>query len=60
MSNATTVTKPTFEDSFDEHLRAGYQILYIPTSEESRVEASIDAVAKKLKMGVITWDIFDA
>ena len=48
-----------FAKLFDEHLRAGYQCLYIPTSEESRLELEITRVAKNLKMGVITWDCFE-
>ena len=48
-----------FAGQLDEHLRAGYQTLYIPTSEESRVETEITKVAANLKMGVITWDCFE-
>ena len=45
-----------FATTFDEHLRAGYQGMYIPTSEESRVEAEIGRVARQMDMGIITWD----
>ena len=48
-----------FAGGLDEHLRAGYQTLYVPTSEESRVEQEITKVAANLKMGVITWDCFE-
>jgi SpoVK/Ycf46/Vps4 family AAA+-type ATPase len=46
-----------FASSFEEHIRAGYQCLYIPTSEESRLTAEITRVAKQLQYGVIYWDI---
>ena len=48
-----------FATSFEEHIRAGYQCIYIPTSEESRVELEISRIAKKLKYGIITWDCVD-
>lgn len=48
-----------FASTLDEHLRAGYQAMYIPTSEESRVETEITKVAANLNMGVITWDCFE-
>ncbi len=49
-----------FAQVLDEHLRAGYQAMYIPTSEESRVEAEIAKIAANLGMGVVTWDCFEA
>lgn len=48
-----------FESLLNEHFRAGYQCLLIPTCEESRAEAAIGRVAKHLQMGVITWDHVD-
>ncbi len=48
-----------FATTLDEHLRAGYQIMYVPTSEEARVETEISRVAKNLKSDVITWDCFE-
>lgn len=50
----------TFEQLFEEHVRAGYQIIYIPTSEEARVEKIIKTVATQQSMGVVTWDTFDS
>jgi len=48
-----------FATTADEHFRAGYQCMYISTSEEARVETELTKVAKNLKMGVITWDSFE-
>lgn len=48
-----------FAVSFDEHLKAGYQVMYIPTTEESRVETEIVKVAAGRKMDLITWDCFE-
>lgn len=48
-----------FAIALDEHLRAGYQALYINTTEEARVESEIARVAKALDMQVVTWDIFE-
>lgn len=50
-----------FQVILDEHIRAGYQVMYIPTSEESRVEAEITAVTKVMNpvMHVVTWDCFE-
>lgn len=62
-------TKPPASDDFAaifaEHVRAGYSCLYIPTTEESRVETVITDVVSQLKWGgsgnrkwkVITWDV---
>lgn len=49
-----------FATVFREHIRAGYQIMYVPTTEETRVETEIRRVAKKLntKPTVVTWDCF--
>lgn len=48
-----------FSDILAEHLRAGYQMLYIPTSEEARVERAIAAVCLTQHMNMITWDVFE-
>lgn len=45
-----------FFDTFREHLRAGYQVLYVNTSEEARVEVEIGRAARRSKSDVITWD----
>lgn len=50
----------------DEHICAGYQILYVHTTEEARVETEIRHVAKHRAgargkhISVITWDSVDA
>jgi SpoVK/Ycf46/Vps4 family AAA+-type ATPase len=45
---------------FSQHLthliRAGYQALCVPTSEEARCEAELGRVAEDLGMGLVTWD----
>lgn len=53
--------KTEFATSLEQHIRAGYQIMYVPTSEEMRVEKEIRAVAKGMKpsMSVATWDCFE-
>lgn len=48
-----------FAELLSEHLRAGYQILYIPTSEEARVEKEIREVAKAQQLEVVLWDNFE-
>lgn len=49
-----------FATSLNEHIRAGYQIMYVPTSEETRVELEIARVAKTLGREVVTWDCYEA
>ncbi len=51
-----------FAEMFDEHLKAGYQVMYIHTSEEARAESEINRVVKGStthKSDVITWDCFE-
>lgn len=57
--SAEDPARQTFVKNLVEHLRAGYQCLYIVTSEEARLEADIANAAKQQKHGVITWDIAD-
>lgn len=40
-----------------EHIRAGYQCLYVPTSEESRAVGEITRVTAKMRYGLVTWDV---
>ncbi len=47
-----------FRVALSEHIRAGYQILYVPTSEEARVEKEIAGLAKALGYAFVTWDAF--
>lgn len=50
----------SFSDEFELLLRARYPILYIPTREEERVEASIAQSAKQQgNRGVYIWDFVD-
>lgn len=60
-ASPTTITAShmDFSDLLSEHLRAGYQIMYVPTTEESRVEKEIKAVADRLKYKVVVWDLFE-
>lgn len=44
-----------FAQLFGEHLRAGYQCMFVPTSEEARLEAEIGKAANQMNMNVITW-----
>lgn len=48
-----------FEKTFQDHLKAGYQFLYIQSSEEARVESEIGRVAKRMGVPVTHWDIFE-
>lgn len=67
-TTTTATTAPAREEASDagfasqlhEYICAGYQALYIPTSEEARVEHEMERVATdQLKMGIVTWDQFD-
>lgn len=42
-----------------EHLSSGYQVLYVPTTEEHRVEQEIRNVAKEKGVQVVFWDHYD-
>ncbi len=48
-----------FAEELDLTLRARYPILYIQSSEEERVETSIQNVAKQLGRKVYIWDFVD-
>lgn len=48
-----------FANKLDEHFCAGYQMMYVPTTEEHRVEREITAVAKKRGIDVVTWDSYE-
>lgn len=45
-----------FEDDLNLHIRSGYPVIYIPTSEESRIDELIMEVAKSPERLVRTWD----
>lgn len=49
--------KVEFSQLLNEHLRAGYQCMFIPTAEEARVESEIGRAAKELGMSMFTWGI---
>jgi hypothetical protein len=61
MANAVKPVANDFETDLEQHIRAGYQVLYIPTSEEMRVEKAIRYVAAHMTppMTVATWDCFE-
>lgn len=49
-----------FASQLNEYMCAGYQALFIPTSEEARVEHEIEKIAaEQLRTDVITWDQFE-
>lgn len=50
-----------FAQDLSEHIRAGYQCLYVPTSEENRLENEIGRVIKRVGglSGMITWDCIE-
>jgi len=49
----------SFTDQLSLTLRARYPLIYIPSHEEERVEASIELVAKSLGRSVFIWDFVD-
>lgn len=55
----SAIVDQEFAQITEEHIRAGYQCMAISTHEENRAETEITRVAKKLGMGVITWDNFE-
>lgn len=48
-----------FGKLLDEHIRAGYQFMYVATSEENRIEQEIHHIGHTLNLPVITWDCFE-
>lgn len=51
-----------FATVLEEHLRAGYQMMFVQTPEESRVEVEIGRVVKAMSnkfSGLVTWDCFE-
>lgn len=58
-ANGPMLADTVFGDQLSEYVRAGYQALYVPTSEEKRVEKEVVRTAKKLQMSVFTWDHFE-
>lgn len=51
-----------FAKVLEEHLRAGYQMMYVQTPEEARVESEIGRVVKAMGQkftGMVTWDCFE-
>ncbi len=48
-----------FEADLNLTLRARYPLIYLPTSEEERVEAAIAKVSKSLGREMLVWDFVD-
>jgi len=48
-----------FEADLNLTLRARYPLIYIPSAEEERVEASIINAAKSLGRSIFVWDFVD-
>lgn len=51
-----------FATVLEEHLRAGYQMMFVQTPEEARVESEIGRVVKGMNQkftGLVTWDCFE-
>lgn len=59
MTAATETQKPLskWQTELDSYIFSGYQILYIQTSEEGRVENDIHDVCKRNEMRFVTWDV---
>jgi len=49
----------SFNQEFELLLRARYPLIYVPTREEERVEATIARIAQAGNRGVYTWDFVD-
>jgi hypothetical protein len=45
-----------FAQHLTQLIRAGYQAIYIATSEEARCEGELGRVAEELNMELVTWD----
>lgn len=66
MSTAQKTEEKEVDNEFatvlEEHLRAGYQMMYVQTPEEARVESEIGRVVKSMGQkfsGLVTWDCFE-
>lgn len=59
MTAATETQKPLskWQTELDSYIFSGYQILYIQTSEEGRVENDIHDVCTRNNMRFVTWDV---
>lgn len=62
MSERTFAQDLDFQTTVQEYIKAGYQILFIQTTEEARVEHELRELAKRLNrgaatgMGYVCWD----
>ena len=48
-----------FQEEIASRIRAGYQCLLVPTSEEARCDRELERVAKLLDYEIITWDAIE-
>ncbi len=57
--NAVQETAPpsAFFQTFSEYIRAGYQILFVHTTEEARAEHEINKFCRDHDRGMVTWDV---
>lgn len=53
------MSHPSFVQNAIEHIKAGYQIILVVTTEEARAEREIAAIAQQQGMSFITWDQID-
>lgn len=56
---ATQDYSEAFVHAFAARLRAGFPIVHVPTTEESRAEALIGEYAASKGYHICTWDVFD-
>ncbi len=49
----------SFRDEFELLLRACYPLIYVPTSEEERVESAIAICGKEIGRNIYIWDFVD-
>jgi SpoVK/Ycf46/Vps4 family AAA+-type ATPase len=48
-----------FQTTVEQHIRAGYQAMYVATSEEARAEEELARLAKDIGFQFVTWDVTD-
>ncbi len=53
---ASSETRSEFQTVVEQHIRAGYQALYVATSEEARAEEELAKLAKEIGFTFVTWD----
>lgn len=54
-----TVTTPSFTKQVSAYFRAGYQALYVRTTEETRCLKDLQAISDDLGLNFVTWDMIN-